>query len=270
MNDTLYFLTVLGVATLIGLLFSGCAYLIIFHLSLFAHVNLELNDWTQNANEYGEISLWGCWSISCKSHSATIVFCCLCLEGFGLQFSLIDLVQSLWFEIQGWDIRYGGDLWSCRFRTGVQNFVGARLGFGRFLDLDLLEGSFIFGILRCLGGSYFGMFSSKGWLFLFFLFLLSFLSFFLFFFFGSVELQGMCWDIWILVSLATPQYKHTQTWTVLYACPVLYILHLFVMSFIWFLGPQFAWEFYLQHSQLPSIDLIQADGSILQYKSCSL
>ena len=35
-----------------------------------------------------------------------------------------------------------------------------------------------------------------------------------------------CWDIWVVVSLATPQHKHVQTQTVLYACPVLYILHL--------------------------------------------
>jgi hypothetical protein len=31
-----------------------------------------------------------------KPHSTTIVFCCPHLKGFGLQFSLIDLVQSLW------------------------------------------------------------------------------------------------------------------------------------------------------------------------------
>jgi hypothetical protein len=34
---------------------------------------------------------------------------------------------------------------------------------------------------------------------------------FLFLLFGSVEPQGVCWDICGLVSLATPQYKHVYT-----------------------------------------------------------
>lgn len=63
MNPTLYFLSALGVATLVGLLLSGCAYLIIFQSPLFAHVNLEptainleLVNRTQSVNNSGEIS----------------------------------------------------------------------------------------------------------------------------------------------------------------------------------------------------------------------
>jgi hypothetical protein len=49
---------------------------------------------------------------------------------------------------------------TCRvvgFRTGVGNFVGARLGF----DLGLLDGKFLLGIFGCFGQSLFSMFSSK-------------------------------------------------------------------------------------------------------------
>jgi hypothetical protein len=63
MDPTLYFLTVLGVAILIGLLLSGCSYLIVYHSSFFTHVdfepntiNLELGDQTQSVNNCGEIS----------------------------------------------------------------------------------------------------------------------------------------------------------------------------------------------------------------------
>ena len=63
MDNTLYFLTVLGIAAFIGLLISGCSYLIVYHPSLFTHVdwepnaiNLELDHQTQNVNNCGEIS----------------------------------------------------------------------------------------------------------------------------------------------------------------------------------------------------------------------
>ena len=63
MDPMLYFLTVLGVATLIGLLLSGCSYLIVYHSSFFTHVdfeptaiNLELDNRTQSVNNCGEIS----------------------------------------------------------------------------------------------------------------------------------------------------------------------------------------------------------------------
>ena len=63
MDPTLYFLTVLGVATLIGLLLSGCSYLIIsrywFAIGVNFEptvINLELGDRTQCVNNCGEIS----------------------------------------------------------------------------------------------------------------------------------------------------------------------------------------------------------------------
>jgi len=42
MDPTLYSLTVLGVATLIGLLLSGCSYFIVYHTSLCTRVDFEL------------------------------------------------------------------------------------------------------------------------------------------------------------------------------------------------------------------------------------
>ena len=64
MDPTLYFLTALGVATLIGLLLSGCSYLIISRYWFSTGVNfeptvinLELDDQTQCVNNCGEISL---------------------------------------------------------------------------------------------------------------------------------------------------------------------------------------------------------------------
>jgi hypothetical protein len=64
MDDTLCFLTVTGIATLIGLLLSGCSYLIVYQCLFFSHVdldptaiNLELDNRFQNVNNCGEISL---------------------------------------------------------------------------------------------------------------------------------------------------------------------------------------------------------------------
>jgi len=55
-----------------------------------------------------------------------------------------------------------------------------------------------------------GMFGSRGWSFYSSVIPL-FVSFLLFF--GSVEPQGVCWNIWALVSLVTPQCKYIQTRT---------------------------------------------------------
>jgi hypothetical protein len=90
-----------------------------------------------------------------------------------------------------------------------------------------------FGILGCFGWSHFGMFSSRGWSL--FIFLLSFLLFFLFLFFGSVEPQGVCWDIRGLVSLAMPQQIDTNTNCTVRASHPVHTLP-FAMSFIWLSG----------------------------------
>jgi hypothetical protein len=47
MDDILYSLTVMGIAILIGLLFSGYSYFIIYQYSSFAYTDLELNDQAQ-------------------------------------------------------------------------------------------------------------------------------------------------------------------------------------------------------------------------------
>jgi hypothetical protein len=177
MDPTLYFLSALGVATLVGLLLSGCAYLIIFQSPLFAHVNLEptainleLVNRTQSVNNSGEISSWGYWSI----------FCCV-----DLIWLLQPEIKGVGYWIWGWLVRVVG------FRTGVRNFVGAGLGFWKstfvFLDLGLLWGKFLGALvghsLVCVvpGGDHF------------FLSCHSFHFFVLFF--GSVEPQEVCWDI---------------------------------------------------------------------------
>ena len=78
---------------------------------------------------------------------------------------------------------------TCRvmgFRTGVWNFVGARLGF----DLGLLDRSFLFGILGCFGQSLFGYVQFQGVIVVSFPCCPSFLFFC--YFFGHVKPQGVC------------------------------------------------------------------------------
>ena len=127
---------------------------------------------------------------------------------------------------------------TCRvvgFRTGVWNFVGARLGF----DLGLLDRSFLFGILGCFGQSLFGYVQFQGVIVVSFPCCPSFLFFC--YFFGHVKPQGVCWDIPALLSLTTPQQidKNTNC-TVHMSCPV--STTPFIMSFIWYSGPQFTQE----------------------------
>ena len=202
-------------------LFSNCAWgchpywSTTLWLLLPYHLSLLVLHWCQlrtNCDQLGARwsnsmcqQLWGNLSVRLLIHLFVV-------DPFQLHWSEI---KGVGYWIWGWLVRVVG------FRTGVRNFVGAGLGFWEstfvFLDLGLLWGKF-FGVLWLV----------ILWYVWFQGVIISFslvIPFIFVLFFGSVEPQGVCWNIWVVVSLATPQHKYVQTQTVLYARPVLYILY---------------------------------------------
>ena len=159
---------------------------------------------------------------------------------------VVDLIQLHWSEIKG----VGYWIWGwlvgvVGFRTGVRNFIGAGLGFWEstfvFLDLGLLWGTF-FGVLWLVTLWYVwfqGVIIS---------FLLSFLSFLFF----SLECRA---SGGVLRYLGSGESHHATTQTCTNTNHTVCVSHPvhtspFAMSFVWFLGPQFAQEHYLQQNPL--------------------